>query len=133
MSQGSDINVCIMSGALDSMPRVNKTKNDNSAVSFSMAVNRQINTADGLTNMTSWYNVGSFNQGVVEMCGKLNKGDRVIVQGALTVRTWMDQASGQKKLRYEISADRVTVVGASDTNLEARNAIESDIPDSIFE
>jgi len=135
MSQGSDINVSIMSGALDSVPRIVTTKNDNQAVSFSLAVSRQVMVDDNAKSMTSWYNIASYNSSVVETCSKLNKGDKLIIQGALTVRSWVDQATNQKKLRYEIVADRVSLIGSNGVSSSGASsgATETDLPDEIFE
>lgn len=133
-STGADLNIVIISGTLDSDPKVNFTKNDNKAVSFSLAVGRAVNTDQGVKTYTSWFNIASFNSAVIETVEKLNKGDRVALQGPLNVRSWVDSASGQKRLRYEIMAERVNVIGAiGHAGGSFGDAdVEGDIPDEIF-
>jgi len=106
----SDVNVCIMSGFLDSDPKVSQTKNNSQAVSLSLASTRQITIENDSRVMTSWFNIAAYNQSVVELFSKMSKGQPVLVQGSLNVRSWMDQETNQKKLRYEIIADKVKII-----------------------
>ena len=38
-----------------------------------------------------------------------------MVSGAINVRTWVDQANGQKRTRYEIITDQVTVLNTQES------------------
>lgn len=111
----SDINLYIVSGTLDAEPKVSYTKNDNKIVSINLAVASVINSDEGQKTITSWRKVVCFNSNVSVIAEKLQKGDQVLVQGPISVRTWVDNASGQKRSSYEVVASSITPLGAQAT------------------
>lgn len=128
-SEGADINMFILSGALDSAPKITYTKNNNKAVSFNLAVAKIVTNDQGSKTYNSWFNIASFNGAVAESAEKLSKGSKVAVQGMLSVRNWIDQNTNEKRIRYEIVIDRMIVLGEQ---AEANYEVDSDIPDEIF-
>lgn len=104
---GADTNTIVLSGTLDSEPQIKAIKGDSKTVSFSLAVNKMITTDEGQTRqITSWFNIASYNNSVVDACTKLKKGDQVILSGTLNVRSWKDD-SDKKRTKYEIVTDKL--------------------------
>lgn len=131
---GSDINLCILSGTLDVMPKIITTQNNTQGIALSLAVQRTIK--DKLTQdfkeHTSWYNLVSYNEAVVQVGSKLKKGQKVLAQGSLSVRSWMDQ-TGQKRIRYELNMEKLQLLGGgsssdSSTAFDISNDVEDGLP-----
>ena len=109
---GSSVNLVILSGTVDSMPKINTASNNSQYAVWSIAVSKLIKSreTDEMRQISSWYNLISYNQNIVDICSKLKKGDEILIQGALNVRTWVDQDSNQKRTKYEINVEKISKI-----------------------
>ncbi|QQR93451.1 single-stranded DNA-binding protein [bacterium] len=78
-------------------------------------------TASAYHNVVAWRDIAS------AMNGKLKMGTRVKVKGELTSRSWVDQSTGQKQYKTEVSAQEVLLLGDSDVALENNNDSTNDV------
>ncbi len=108
----SSINRTTLSGMVDSLPKINTSSNNSQYAVWSIAVTKLIKTRDTqeTKRITSWFNLISYNQTIVDMCSKLRKGDKILIEGPLNVRTWNDQDTNQKKTKYEINVETMTLL-----------------------
>ena len=109
---GADFNLVVLSGTIDDQPKIINTQNGTQGVAISLSVAKTIKdrmTGD-MKSINSWYKLVSYNQAVFSTASKLSKGQKILVQGPLNIRSWQDQ-SGQKRTIYEISMEKVTVIG----------------------
>lgn len=130
---GSDINLCILSGTLDAMPKIINTQNNTQGIALSLAVSRVIKDklTQDLKDLTSWYNLVSYNDTVVNIGSKLKKGQKILAQGSLSVRSWMDQ-TGQKRIRYELNMEKLQAFPTnSHSDSSAAFDLSSDVEDGL--
>lgn len=105
-----DINICILTGKIDSDIRFAQTKHGTRAMSFNLKVSREVNSV----NYSSWYSVSSFDEQLIDSVEALTLGDIVCIEGSVVIRTWEDQ-TGQKQKKYEISAKNISLVSNNST------------------
>ena len=91
-------------GNLGRDPEMRYTPSGKPVTSFSVAVNRVYNTAEGeRREETEWFRVSAWGK-LGETCSQyLRKGSKVYVEGRLRTRTW-DSQDGQKRTDVEITA-----------------------------
>jgi single-strand DNA-binding protein len=91
---------------------------------FSVATNRRWTGQDGAPREeTEWHQVVAWRK-LAEQCAEyLGKGRHVYVEGRLQTRTWDDAASGQKRSRTEVVADRMLLL---DSRADRAGATPSD-------
>jgi single-strand DNA-binding protein len=100
---------------------------------FSLATNRRWRGDDGQAHeQTEWHKVVAWRK-LAEQCGEyLARGRQVYVEGRLQTRSWDDAATGQKRYRTEVVAERLVLLdsrgaGATDP------AAGADIAEGIAE
>jgi single-strand DNA-binding protein len=78
---------------------------------FSLATNRRWRGDDGQAHeQTEWHSVVAWRT-LAEQCGEyLARGRQVYVEGRLQTRSWDDAASGQKRYRTEVVAERMVLL-----------------------
>ncbi len=78
---------------------------------FCLATNRRWRGDDGQTHeQTEWHSVVAWRR-LAEQCGEyLARGRQVYVEGRLQTRSWDDAASGQKRYRTEVVAERMVLL-----------------------
>ena len=85
----SNINTLTITGLIATTPRHITTREGVDIVSFRLASQTDVQRTDGLAGTeTNWYTVSLFNGLAVNAAASLNKGDRIIVTGALRIRDW---------------------------------------------
>jgi single-strand DNA-binding protein len=103
----NNITIC---GNITKDPELRFTPSGNAVASFAIAVNRSVrdkNTNEWVENV-DFFNIVTWFR-LAENCAEsLKKGDRVIVSGRLSQRSWEDK-EGQKKYVVEIIASNVGV------------------------
>jgi len=106
-------------GNLGRDPEMRYTPTGKPVTSFSVAVNRVYNSAEGeRKEETEWFRVSAWNK-LAETCSQyLRKGSKVYVEGRLRTRTWEGQ-DGQKRLDLEIVASEMLML---DTKPRAEGA-----------
>ena len=96
-------------------PEMRYLQSGEPVTTFSVATNRRWTGTDGQPrDETEWHNVVAWRK-LAEQCNEyLSKGRKVYIEGRLQTRSWDDQASGQKKYRTEIVADRMLMLDSRD-------------------
>lgn len=94
-------------GNLTSDPELRFTNSGKGVASFSVAVNRRWTGQDGSDQEeTSFFDIVAWDRLGENVAETLGKGDRVIVDGRLSQRSWETDA-GEKRYKIEIQADEV--------------------------
>lgn len=109
MSRG--LNKVQIIGHLGKDPEMRYTPSGKPVTTFSVAVSRSWNSADGEKHSeTEWFNVVAWGT-LAEICKQyLNKGQQVYVEGRLQTRRW-DDKEGQKHTSVEIVANEMMMLG----------------------
>jgi single-strand DNA-binding protein len=96
-------------------PEMRYLQSGEPVTTFSVATNRRWSAPDGQPREeTEWHNVVAWRK-LAEQCNEyLTKGRKVYIEGRLQTRSWDDQASGQKRFRTEIVADRMLMLDSRD-------------------
>ena len=120
MSYG--LNKVMIIGNLGKEPEMRYTPSGRPVTTFTVAVSRSWNTADGERhNETEWFNVVAWGK-LAEICKQyLNKGQQVYVEGRLQTRSW-DDPDGQRHSRTEMVANEMMI-------LDGRPGIEPEEPE----
>jgi len=109
------LNKVLLIGNVGRDPEMRYLQSGEPVTTFSVATNRRWTSGDGQPREeTEWHNVVAWRK-LAEQCNEyLNKGRKVYIEGRLQTRSWDDQASGQKRFRTEIVADRMIMLDARD-------------------
>ena len=121
MSRG--LNKVQIIGHLGKDPEMRYTPSGKPVTTFSVAVSRSWNSADGERhNETEWFNVVAWGN-LAEICKQyLVKGQPVYIEGRLQPRRW-DDKEGQKHTSVEIVANEMMMLGdRRDGNNHAQEA-----------
>ena len=121
MSRG--LNKVQIIGHLGKDPEMRYTPSGKPVTTFSVAVSRSWNSADGERhNETEWFNVVAWGN-LAEICKQyLIKGQQVYIEGRLQTRRW-DDKEGQKHTSVEIVANEMMMLGERrDGNNHAQEA-----------
>ena len=121
MSRG--LNKVQIIGHLGKDPEMRYTRSGKPVTTFSVAVSRSWNSADGERhNETEWFNVVAWGN-LAEICKQyLIKGQQVYIEGRLQTRRW-DDKEGQKHTSVEIVANEMMMLGERrDGNNHAQEA-----------
>src|SRR3989344_2215770 len=101
------INKAFVFGNLTRDPELRSLPSGKAVVNFAVATNSQWKDKDGAKREnTEFHNVVVFGRQAELVAQYLKKGRSVFVEGRLQTRSW-DDASGVKKYRTEIIADRI--------------------------
>lgn len=101
------LNKAIIIGNLTRDPELRAIPSGVQVASFGVATNRVWKDKDGKKQESAdFHNVVVFGRQAETVSQYLRKGSSVLVEGRMQTRSW-DDASGQKKYRTEIVADRV--------------------------
>ena len=122
MSRG--LNKVMVIGHLGKDPEMRYTPSGRPVTTFSMAVSRSWNTADGERRTeTEWFNIVAWGN-LAEICKQyLNKGQQVYIEGRLQTRRWEDK-EGQKHTSVEVVASEMMMLG--DRRDNSKSSQESD-------
>ncbi|SRR5581483_305257 len=100
------LNKCTIIGNVGRDPEMRYTPQGTPVTSFSVAVSRNASTREGgdAREETEWFNVTAWNK-LAEICNQfLTKGQRVYIEGRVTLHTW-DGNDGQKHARLDLIAN----------------------------
>ena len=102
------LNKALLIGNLTRDPELKSLPSGTQVASFSIATNRVWKDKDGNRQESAdFHNIVVFGRQAEIVSQYLKKGSSVLVEGRIQTRSWDDQASGQKKYRTEIVAERV--------------------------
>lgn len=127
MSRG--LNKVMVIGHLGRDPEMRFTPSGRPVTTFSVAVSRSWNTADGeRRSETEWFNIVAWGN-LAEICKQyLHKGQQVYIEGRLQTRTWENE--GQKRTRVEVVANEMMMLGdRRDNSSQSHEANDDDNED----
>ena len=131
MSRG--LNKVQIIGHLGRDPEIRYTPAGKAVTTFTVAVSRTWNTADGERhNETEWFNVVAWGN-LAEICKQyLVKGQQVYIEGRLQTRRW-DDKEGVKHTSVEVVANEMMMLGERrDHNNQGSNSTsEQGAPESV--
>ena len=109
MSRG--LNKVMVIGHLGRDPEMRYTPSGRPVTTFTVAVSRSWNTADGERRTeTEWFNIVAWGN-LAEICKQyLHKGQQVYIEGRLQTRRWEDK-EGQKHTNVEVVANEMMMLG----------------------
>jgi len=109
MSRG--LNKVMVIGHLGRDPEMRYTPSGRPVTTFTVAVSRSWNTADGERRTeTEWFNIVAWGN-LAEICKQyLHKGQQVYIEGRLQTRRWEDK-EGQKHTSVEVVANEMMMLG----------------------
>jgi len=121
MSRG--LNKVMVIGHLGKDPEMRYTPSGRPVTTFSVAVSRTWNTADGeRRSETEWFNIVAWGN-LAEICKQyLHKGQQVYIEGRLQTRRWEDK-EGQKHTSVEVVANEMMMLGdRRDNNKDSQDS-----------
>lgn len=102
------LNKALIIGNLTRDPELRALPSGIQVASLSVATNRVWKDKNGAKQESSdFHNVVVFGRQAETSAQYLKKGQQVMVEGRIQTRSWDDKATGEKKYRTEIVADRV--------------------------
>ena len=102
------LNKAIVIGNLTRDPELKSLPSGIQVCSISLATNRVWKDKNGAKQESSdFHNVVVFGRQAETSAQYLKKGSSALVEGRMQTRSWDDKATGQKKYRTEIIADRI--------------------------
>lgn len=102
------LNKAMVIGNLTRDPELKALPSGIKVCSFSVATNRVWKDKDGNKQESAdFHNIVVFGRQAETVAQYMRKGSQVMVEGRMQTRSWDDQATGTKKYRTEVVADRV--------------------------
>lgn len=101
-------------GVLGKDPELKTSKTGNPFATMNVVVT--VGASDDGRDVSQWLRVACFGDTAKAIAAKASKGDRVYVEGTLTLNTWADKASGETKTGLNVAAwkaERVASIGKS--------------------
>ena len=123
MSRG--LNKVQIIGHLGKEPEMRYTPSGKPVTTFSVAVSRSWNSADGERHSeTEWFNVVAWGN-LAEICKTyLTKGQQVYIEGRLQTRRW-DDKEGLKHTSVEVVANEMMMLGDRKDHNSTQTSSES--------
>jgi single-strand DNA-binding protein len=104
-------------GTLGADPELKTSKSGNPFANFNVAVT--VGHTDDGKDVTAWVRVACFGRIAEEIAARTAKGDRVYIEGSLTLNTWTT-AAGEQRSGLNVSAWKVEKVAAIGKNRQFR-------------
>jgi single-strand DNA-binding protein len=102
------LNKAFVIGNLTRDPELKSLPSGIKVCTFSVATNRVWKDKDGnKQEAADYHNIVVFGRQAETVAQYMKKGSQVMVEGRMQTRSWDDQATGTKKYRTEVVADRV--------------------------
>lgn len=102
------LNKALIIGNLTRDPELKTLPSGIKVCSFSVATNRVWKDQNGVKQEAAdYHNVVVFGRQAETVAQYMKKGSNLLVEGRMQTRSWDDQATGTKKYRTEVVADRV--------------------------
>lgn len=98
------MNTITVTGNVGKDPEIKYTAGGKAVVKFTVADTRGKDDQ----KETIWHNVVCFDEMAENVAEQVNKGTRVVIQGRLSVREYLDK-NGEKKMWQEIIADEISL------------------------
>ena len=107
-----NFNKVILGGRLTADPELKTTPSGISVTSFTVAVNRRFGGKNGEEAQADFFSVTAWRQTAEFITRYFRKASSICVVGSIQTRSWVDQATGQKRFATEIVADEAYFVDA---------------------
>lgn len=102
------LNKALIIGNLTRDPELKALPSGIKVCSFSVATNRVWKDQNGVKQEAAdFHNIVVFGRQAETVAQYMRKGSQVMVEGRMQTRSWDDAATGTKKYRTEVVADRV--------------------------
>jgi single-strand DNA-binding protein len=130
------LNKALIIGNLTRDPELKTLPSGIKVCSFSVATNRVWKDQNGARQEAAdYHNVVVFGRQAETVAQYMKKGSNLLVEGRMQTRSWDDQATGTKKYRTEVVADRVQFgnaggAGASQGSAPKQSAPQAESDDS---
>ena len=101
-------------GVLGKDPELRTSKSGKPFATMNVVVT--VGTADNGKDVGQWLRVACFGEAAEKIAARAEKGDRVYVEGTLTLNTWADKATGEAKTGLNVAAwkcERMSAIGRS--------------------
>ena len=124
MSRG--LNKVMVIGHLGRDPEMRYTPSGRPVTTFTAAVSRSWNTADGERRTeTEWFNIVAWGN-LAEICKQyLHKGQQVYIEERLQTRRWEDK-EGQKHISVEVVANEMMMLGDRRENNQTQESVQEE-------
>jgi len=117
------LNKAFLIGNLTRDPELKALPSGINVCSFSVATNRVWKDKNGeKQEAADFHNIVVFGRQAETVAQYMKKGSQVMVEGRMQTRSWDDQATGTKRYRTEVIADRVQFGTNSSNRTEASSA-----------
>ncbi len=114
------LNKAFLIGNLTRDPELKALPSGINVCSFSVATNRVWKDKNGeKQEAADFHNIVVFGRQAETVAQYMKKGSQVMVEGRMQTRSWDDQATGTKRYRTEVIADRVQFGTNSSNRTEA--------------
>ncbi len=124
------LNKVLLIGNLTRDPEIKALPSGIKVCSFSIATNRVWKDKEGnKKEAADFHNIVVFGRQAETVAQYMKKGSQVMVEGRMQTRSWDDAATGTKKYRTEVIADRVQF-GSSGSGGSRANAPTGDTTES---
>jgi single-strand DNA-binding protein len=111
----ASLNKVFLIGNLTRDPELRHTTNGSAVTDLGVACNRVYTTKDGeRREETTFIDVIVWNRQAETCCQYLKKGRPVHIEGTLRMDTWDDKATGEKRSKLRVEADRVQFLDRRD-------------------
>jgi single-strand DNA-binding protein len=125
------LNKALIIGNLTRDPELKTLPSGIKVCSFSVATNRVWKDQNGARQEAAdYHNVVVFGRQAETVAQYMKKGSNLLVEGRMQTRSWDDQATGTKKYRTEVVADRVQFGNAGGTGGTQSSAPKQSAPQS---
>lgn len=130
------LNKALIIGNLTRDPELKTLPSGIKVCSFSVATNRVWKDQNGARQEAAdYHNVVVFGRQAETVAQYMKKGSNLLVEGRMQTRSWDDQATGTKKYRTEVVADRVQFgnaggAGSSQSSAPKQSAPQGESDDS---
>lgn len=122
----ANLNKVFLMGRLTRDPELRYTPGGAAVTDLSVAINRTFSTRDGESREeTVFVEITVWDRQAETCCQYLKKGRAVHVEGSLKMDSWDDKATGEKRSKLKVQADRVQFLDRRD---EAGGAGYEDLP-----
>ncbi len=101
-------------GTLGKDPELKTSKTGNPFATMNVVVT--VGTSDDGKDVSQWIRCACFGATATAIAAKASKGDRVYIEGTLTLNTWTDKSTGEAKTGLSVAAwkaERVASIGKS--------------------
>src|SRR4051794_2468521 len=125
----ASVNKVFLIGNLTRDPVLRYTPNGSAVTDLGVATNRTYMTKDGeKREEVTFIDVTVWNRQAETCCQYLKKGQPVHIEGFLKMDSWDDKATGEKRTKLKVEADRVQFLGSrrDDMGGEAMSSHDED-------